>query len=148
MKRLFLVLMMILSSVGISAQEEHKLLTGHVEIGWVPMGREWASNMTAGTTEELTDFLSYVETSFRISPERHFFIGGRARTYQFMRSGKLNFRPIIIDYLATVGFIFRIEGMILEIGMRHYCGHPVVSTRDPVMLQNRAYEEVYVRFEF
>lgn len=148
MKHYFLIFALILVATVCMAQDIN-FLTGHVEIGWCPLadtwGREsWIDNEQFGTS----DFLTYIEVDFRLNPTNWFFIGGALKNYQLLKDQGIAFKVITIDFKATLGFRFSFRETTMEFGFRHFCGHPVVGAVNPVIDANRAYEEVYFRFEF
>lgn len=157
MKKTILVFVMIMSAASLFSQdwgskdrkpETMFWLAGHLEAGYCPIAQSWDYT---GPWDESCSFDSMFYTDFGATA--HFmdwlFLGGYAKTWITPqdKAETFSFNCFLIDY----GFFFGIKWKGLEVGFRHFCSHPInggTFSAKPLMEDNRAYEEIYIRLEF
>ena len=143
MKKLFVIILMVIP-ICLWAQ----LLSGYVEAGYVPVGMTWGDGIESDSIT-VDDILTYIEIDLILIPADWFFISGALKNWQYMKSAK-RFGTLMIDYKIDLGFIFTFRSTDIQVGFRHFCGHPIAPGTAPVprIIANRGYEEIYVRIEF
>jgi hypothetical protein len=130
-------------------------LAGHLEAGWNPyIGTwDWSDYFLKDNNDNMEEKNAfYVDLSFTVHLSSYVFVGGYSKTWMLINEDSTaglipNFIPFLIDY----GFFFGLRYKNFEVGLRHFCSHPIVSGssfEEPMMENNRSYEEIYVRFEF
>jgi hypothetical protein len=157
MKKLMIVVLMLLSAVSLFSQDwgtkDRKpetlfWLAGHLEAGYCPLVNSWdySDYWDEGCSLDAVFYADFGATA-------HFmdwlFLGGYAKTWVTPqdKNDNFSFNAFMVDY----GFFFGVKFKGLEVGFRHFCTHPVnggTFYSMPLMEDNRAYEEIYIRLEF
>jgi hypothetical protein len=153
-----IIIIMFLACVPLYSQDwgkpgaEHDIvwLAGHLEVGWDPFVQQWDWS-GFGPHDEYSDVF-YTDFGLTAHATKYFFIGGNVRTFTiFNEDSKVSAIPNFIPFLVDYSFFAGIRLYGFEIGFRHLCSHPVNGSggyQEPILENNRAYEEIYLRFEF
>ncbi len=117
-----------------------------LELGWLPQGdfvMYYPSSYFAKVYP--ISYSAYVDLEAEVVVLDTFFAGGAVRTSVWQRSpSALNFFP----HKAVYSFFAGARLGMVEMGLRHYCIHPVIpffGLIDPKPIWEGAYEEIYLR---
>lgn len=117
------------------------ILAAALEVGWMPLG-DFVMHDPPSQISITGSF--YVDMEVRAEVFDHLFLGGEVKTLMYKIGDGYYFMPERMLYQFTAGIF--VDNF--EIGIRHYCTHPI----QPYLWQwngparwEGSYEEVYLR---
>jgi len=137
MRKLMLVAIVSLNLLGLN-------LSFNTEVGFLP-SCEFLMYKSDLRDERIVKSLSFYVDLETFLEWKYFYIGGGIKTHIWKCRDNYTFSPDGSFYSLAFGFTFN----KIEIGMRHYCIHPIVpymTYTKPEPQWEGAYEEIFIRF--